>query len=55
MTNFEAIKGMNIREMTAFLYTFLLPWSKAYSRDQKDKMWKELEKFLQSEVIKYEK
>ena len=50
MKNFQAIKEMNLREMTGFLYTFLLPWTKAYSKEQKDHLWKSIEKFLMSEV-----
>lgn len=50
MINFQAIKEMNIREMTGFLYTFLLPWTKAYTDEQKAALWKSIEKFLMSEV-----
>ena len=50
MKNFQAIKEMNIKEMTGFLYTFLLPWTKAYSAEQKKALWKSLEVFLMSEV-----
>lgn len=50
MTNFQSINEMNLREMTGFLYTFLLPWTKAYTDEQKAALWKSLEKFLLSEV-----
>lgn len=50
MTNFEVIKRMNIREMTAVFYTALLPWTKAYSEEQKKVIWEEIETFLNSEV-----
>lgn len=46
MTNYEAIKNMNIREMTGFLFAFLLPWTKAHSKEQKEHLWKQLESFL---------
>ena len=50
MKNFQAIKEMNIKEMTGFLYAFLLPWTKAYSAEKKQALWKSLEFFLMSEV-----
>lgn len=50
MKNFQAIKEMNLREMTGFLYTFLLPWTKAFTDKQKADLWKSIEVFLMSEV-----
>ena len=50
MKHIQAIKEMNLHEMTGFLYTFLLPWTKAYSKEQKAHLWKSIETFLMSEV-----
>ena len=50
MTNFEAIKKMNIREMTGMLYAFLLPWVKAYDEKHKKELWQSIVKMLNSEV-----
>lgn len=50
MRNYEAIKAMNVREMTGVFYSFLLPWTKACSKEQKEELWKSLEEFLMSEV-----
>lgn len=50
MKNFQAIKEMNLREMTGFLYTFLLPWTKAFTDKQKADLWKAIQMFLMSEV-----
>lgn len=50
MKNFQAIKEMNLREMTGFLYTFLLPWTKAFTDEQKAHLWKSIETFLMNEV-----
>ena len=50
MTNFEVIKRMNIKEMTGMLYTFLLPWTKAYDDEHKKELWESIEKMLNSEV-----
>ena len=50
MNNFQAIKEMNIREMTGFLYAFLLPWTKAFTAKQKKDLWISIELFLNREV-----
>ena len=54
MKNFQAIKEMNLREMTGFLYTFLLPWTKAFTAKQKANLWKSIETFLMNEVKTFE-
>jgi hypothetical protein len=50
MTYYETIKGMTKREMVAVFYMWIVPWTKAYSKEEKQEVWKRIEDFLNSEV-----
>lgn len=50
MTYYERIKGMTKREMVAVFYMWIVPWTRAYSKEDKQEVWKRIEEFLDSEV-----
>lgn len=50
MTYYERIKTMTKREMVAAFYMWIVPWTKAYSKEEKQEVWKRIEEFLNSEV-----
>ncbi len=56
MTNYEAIKDMNIEEMAAIFYMFIKPFMDAFelSEDQKRAMRESVMAFLETEVKAHE-
>ena len=50
MKHYEAIKQMNLNEMTGTLFAFILPWIKEDTETEKILIWKQIENFLNSEV-----
>ena len=50
MTYYERIKGMTKLEMVAVFYMWIVPWARAYSKEDKQEVWKRIEEFLNSEV-----
>lgn len=52
MTNYEAIKNMNMQEMAGVMFSFILPFLNGdnYSKAEKIKAFKQIEDFLKKEV-----
>ena len=52
MTNFEAIKNMNVRELTGFLFTFVISFKKDLDEPHKKELWNSIFKMLNTDVKK---